>query len=127
LLALYSLVFTGSGWPWLSQVAAGATKARDELQEKASRCICQPNEGWKDQPGRHQGARKSLKTLQPQLSCSGTYKMQRWSFLQMLADAGFLDAKVHGWTGYRASPFTQGSLITAGKPNGAASLGVKPE
>jgi len=34
----------------------------------------------------------------------------------MLADAGFVDAKVHGWTGYRTSSCTQGALITARKP-----------
>jgi hypothetical protein len=34
----------------------------------------------------------------------------------MLADAGFTDAKFHGWTGYRTSAFTQGGLVTARKP-----------
>jgi len=40
--------------PWCDE-------SKRRVAEKASRCICQPNEGWKDQPGRHQGARKSLK------------------------------------------------------------------
>jgi hypothetical protein len=34
----------------------------------------------------------------------------------MLTDAGFTDAKFHGWTGYRTSSFTQGGLVTACKP-----------
>jgi len=33
----------------------------------------------------------------------------------MLTDAGFTDAKFHGWTGYRTSSFTQGGLVTARK------------
>jgi protein-tyrosine-phosphatase len=36
----------------------------------------------------------------------------------MLADAGFVDARFHGWTGCRTSPFTQGGLVTASKPAG---------
>lgn len=38
------------------------------------------------------------------------------SFLQMLADAGFTDARFHGWTGYRTSRYTQGAHLTARKP-----------
>ncbi len=38
------------------------------------------------------------------------------SLLQMLTEAGFREAKFHGWTGYRTSPSTQGGLITARKP-----------
>jgi len=34
----------------------------------------------------------------------------------MLAEVGFVDAKMHGWTGYRTSSCTQGALITAEKP-----------
>jgi hypothetical protein len=34
----------------------------------------------------------------------------------MLTDAGFSEAKFHGWTGYWTSPFTQGGLVTACKP-----------
>jgi len=34
----------------------------------------------------------------------------------MLTEAGFREAKFHGWTGYRTSPSTQGGLITARKP-----------
>ena len=34
----------------------------------------------------------------------------------MLAEADFVDAKMHGWTGYRTSSCTQGALITAKKP-----------
>jgi hypothetical protein len=34
----------------------------------------------------------------------------------MLAEAGFVDATFHGWTGYHTSPFTQGGLVTARKP-----------
>jgi hypothetical protein len=33
----------------------------------------------------------------------------------MLADAGFTEARMHGWTGYRTSSCTQGALITARK------------
>jgi len=36
----------------------------------------------------------------------------------MLPDAGFVDASIHGWTGYRTSSCTQGALITATKPTG---------
>jgi len=31
----------------------------------------------------------------------------------MLADVGFVDAKFHGWTGYRTSECTEGALVTA--------------
>jgi hypothetical protein len=34
----------------------------------------------------------------------------------MLGDAGFAEAKFHGWTGYRTSSLTQGGLVTARKP-----------
>jgi hypothetical protein len=34
----------------------------------------------------------------------------------MLTDAGFTEAKFHGWTGYRTSPSTQGGLVTVRKP-----------
>jgi len=34
----------------------------------------------------------------------------------MLTDAGFREAKFHGWTGYRTSLSTQGGLVTARKP-----------
>jgi hypothetical protein len=34
----------------------------------------------------------------------------------MLAEAGFVEAKFHGWTGYGTSPCTQGGLVTACKP-----------
>ncbi len=34
----------------------------------------------------------------------------------MLAEAGFVGAKFHAWTGYRTSFFTQGGLVTARKP-----------
>jgi arsenate reductase len=34
----------------------------------------------------------------------------------MLADAGFVNAHFHGWTGCRTSLFTQGGLVTASRP-----------
>jgi hypothetical protein len=34
----------------------------------------------------------------------------------MLADAGFIEATFHGWTGYRTSSRTEGALVTARKP-----------
>jgi hypothetical protein len=34
----------------------------------------------------------------------------------MLADAGFIGATIHGWTGYRTSSCTEGALVTAQKP-----------
>jgi hypothetical protein len=34
----------------------------------------------------------------------------------MLEDAGFVEAVVHGWTGYRTSSCTQGALISVEKP-----------
>jgi hypothetical protein len=37
----------------------------------------------------------------------------------MLNEAGFVDAKMRGWTGYRTSSCTQGALITARKPHGS--------
>ena len=36
----------------------------------------------------------------------------------MLADAGFTEATMHGWTGYRTSKYTQGALVTARKAAG---------
>jgi hypothetical protein len=33
----------------------------------------------------------------------------------MFAEAGFVEAKLHGWTGYRTSSCTQGALISARK------------
>ena len=33
----------------------------------------------------------------------------------MLSETGFVEAKFHGWTGYRTSSFTQGGLISARK------------
>jgi hypothetical protein len=33
----------------------------------------------------------------------------------MLAEAGFVDAKIHGWTGYSTSSSTEGALVTARK------------
>jgi hypothetical protein len=40
------------------------------------------------------------------------------SFLRMLADAGFTDARFLGWTGHRTSDWTQGAHLTARKPGG---------
>jgi hypothetical protein len=34
----------------------------------------------------------------------------------MLAEAGFVEARTHGWTGYRTSSCTEGALVTARKP-----------
>jgi hypothetical protein len=34
----------------------------------------------------------------------------------MLDEAGFVEAKFHGWTGYNTSPFTEGALVKAVKP-----------
>jgi hypothetical protein len=34
----------------------------------------------------------------------------------MLADAGFVAATFHGWTGYQTSACTEGALLTAEKP-----------
>jgi hypothetical protein len=33
----------------------------------------------------------------------------------MLNDAGLVDAKFDGWTGYHTSPFTEGAMIVARK------------
>jgi hypothetical protein len=38
------------------------------------------------------------------------------SLLQMLAEAGFVEGRIHGWTDYRTSSCTEGALITARKP-----------
>jgi arsenite methyltransferase len=40
----------------------------------------------------------------------------RKSLLEMLTDAGFVDARFHGWTGYHTSGSTEGALVTARKP-----------
>jgi hypothetical protein len=37
------------------------------------------------------------------------------SLLEMLADAGFVDAMLHRWTGYHTSSCTAGALVTAKK------------
>lgn len=34
----------------------------------------------------------------------------------MLTEAGFVGAKIHGWTGYHTSSCTEGALVTAQKP-----------
>jgi hypothetical protein len=34
----------------------------------------------------------------------------------MLAEAGFVEGHIHGWTGYRTSSCTEGALITATRP-----------
>jgi hypothetical protein len=34
----------------------------------------------------------------------------------MLAEAGFAEGRIHGWTGYRTSSCTEGTLISALKP-----------
>jgi hypothetical protein len=34
----------------------------------------------------------------------------------MLAEAGFVEGHIRGWTGYHTSPCTEGALITASKP-----------
>jgi lactoylglutathione lyase len=34
----------------------------------------------------------------------------------MLAEAGFVDARIHAWTGYRTSSCTEGALVSARKP-----------
>jgi len=51
-------------------------------------------------------------------SWSGCIAGAIWSasLLSMLQDAGFVEAKFHGWTGYRTSPCTQGALASAKKP-----------
>ena len=38
------------------------------------------------------------------------------SLLQMLTEAGFVEARIHGWIGYHTSSRTEGALITARKP-----------
>jgi hypothetical protein len=35
----------------------------------------------------------------------------------MLAEAGFVETRFHGWTGNRTSPCTEGALITDRKPS----------
>jgi SAM-dependent methyltransferase len=39
------------------------------------------------------------------------------SLLQLLAEAGFDEGRIHGWTGYHTSSCTEGALITARKPS----------
>jgi hypothetical protein len=34
----------------------------------------------------------------------------------MLAEAGFVEGRLHGWTGYHTSACTEGALLTAAKP-----------
>jgi hypothetical protein len=34
----------------------------------------------------------------------------------MLAEAGYVEGRHHGWTGYHTSSCTEGALITATKP-----------
>jgi hypothetical protein len=34
----------------------------------------------------------------------------------MLTGAGFVEATIHGWTGYHTSSQTEGALVTAQKP-----------
>jgi hypothetical protein len=34
----------------------------------------------------------------------------------MLAEAGFVEGRIHGWTGYHTSSCTEGALITAMRP-----------
>jgi hypothetical protein len=36
--------------------------------------------------------------------------------LPLPAEAGFVEGRTHGWTGYHTSSFTEGALITAKKP-----------
>jgi hypothetical protein len=38
------------------------------------------------------------------------------SLLQMLTEAGFVGATIHGWTGYHTSSCTEGVLVMAQKP-----------
>ena len=38
------------------------------------------------------------------------------SLLQLLAEAGFVEGRIHGWTGYHTSSCTEGALISARKP-----------
>ncbi len=38
------------------------------------------------------------------------------SLLQLLAEAGFVESRIHGWTGYHTSSCTEGASITATKP-----------
>jgi hypothetical protein len=38
------------------------------------------------------------------------------SLLQLLAEAGFVEGRIHGWTGYYTSSCTEGALISAKKP-----------
>jgi hypothetical protein len=38
------------------------------------------------------------------------------SLLQLLAEAGFGEVRIHGWTGYHTSSCTEGALVAARKP-----------
>jgi hypothetical protein len=38
------------------------------------------------------------------------------SLLQLLAEAGFAEGRIHGWTGYHTSSCTEGALIMGRKP-----------
>ena len=40
------------------------------------------------------------------------------SLLAVLADAGFVEGEVLGWTGYRTSAVTHGARVSARKPDG---------
>lgn len=39
------------------------------------------------------------------------------ALVQMLTDAGFVNMRFHGWTGYRTSACTEGALVSASKPS----------
>jgi hypothetical protein len=34
----------------------------------------------------------------------------------MLTEAGFVEARIYGWTSYHMSPGTEGALVSAWKP-----------
>jgi hypothetical protein len=38
------------------------------------------------------------------------------SLLQLLGEAGFVEGRIHGWTGYHTSSCTEGALVSARKP-----------
>jgi len=41
----------------------------------------------------------------------------------MLTDAGFVEARFHGWTGYKTSPSTEGGLVSARKRDAPVERG----
>ena len=43
--------------------------------------------------------------------------MKERSLLEMLDEAGFVEAEFCGWTGYHTSPLTEGAMIVAQKPS----------